>query len=666
MGSFADARAATSTARCGWWRWSVAAIAAAALPRASTRRRFPTGAGAAPSRLAFPLTYWNALGVALRARARARAALHAPAAPRRVGRACSAAAALPVARRRALLHVLARRHRRRGARRRRSTWCSRTRAGWPSRCSRSAIPTAIAVVVAYGADGLATAEYAAPGARRRGRRSSCSPARWARWCCGRSACRSSGACIARRASAAPRGARSLLGAAAAVARRGRRRGRRDAARERDRRPAARVLRDDSSSPSRADQRDRLTRGERQRARSRLARRPRRVRARAADRHRRRHLPAGVGARARRPAQRRRRALALPRDARRARAARAACCSPSRCSCRSASRCGAAARAGAPRARGLPRRGDGAAGPRGDRLGLGDARPVRLVLRRRGPRLRGARRRRAGAGRRPARRGVVAGLGCLLLAVAPASVALSQARARRRRRAPSRPATARPRSTTRSTASTRSTSRPEPFELLGYCNLRAGRASSRSGAMRVGARRATRTTGSTPTASPSRRRSTARTRARWRRWPRGSTRATCARATSPRRCGAAAPGGGPGRRARADPVPVTRQASSRLERRMIRPPLSRREAQEQHRERGEAGERQLESPLLAAGSTWRVGLDVGLSRRDGARAGTLLAARPSSSARARPASRQHAGAGVVGWPLSGTAPRDAWSLPRRSR
>ena len=110
--------------------------------------------------------------------------------------------------------------------------------------------------------------------------------------------------------------------------------------------------------------------------------------------------------------------------------------------------------------------------RRDRLGLGDAGAVRVVRRLLRDRVRGARRRRAGPGPRPARRACSPGLGCLLLAVTPATVALSQSRLDAATRAfkDDDCSTA---VDARSAASPLLRIRPEPFELLGYCDLRAG-------------------------------------------------------------------------------------------------------------------------------------------------------------------------------------------------
>ena len=140
--------------------------------------------------------------------------------------------------------------------------------------------------------------------------------------------------------------------------------------------------------------------------------------RAAARRGCRDLPAVLGARPRRSAGAgRRRPLALLRDAGGARLARPRCCSDrARCAAR---RGGATAR-GPERhgARRLPGCRLALLAPRGGRLGLGDARAVRLVLRRRGRRR--SRRPRRARGRclaGPAR-AVLAGLACLPLAITP--------------------------------------------------------------------------------------------------------------------------------------------------------------------------------------------------------------------------------------------------------
>jgi O-antigen ligase len=94
----------------------------------------------------------------------------------------------------------------------------------------------------------------------------------------------------------------------------------------------------------------------------------------------------------------------------------------------------------------------------------------------------------GGGRDPARLArVVAGLACLLLAATPVSVALSQGRLERAGRA------FRAGDCTQATAAALDSlhtlsARPEPFELLGYCDLRAGQRRLALDAMRAAGRR----------------------------------------------------------------------------------------------------------------------------------------------------------------------------------
>ena len=112
----------------------------------------------------------------------------------------------------------------------------------------------------------------------------------------------------------------------------------------------------------------------------LARRARRVQGRPAARLGRGDLPADLGARAEEPVQGRRRPLALLRGPVRAGLAGDAVPRP-RAGDAVRLRARPPPRAGAARLRGLRRRRRGAAAARGDRLGLGDAGAVRVVLRR---------------------------------------------------------------------------------------------------------------------------------------------------------------------------------------------------------------------------------------------------------------------------------------------
>ena len=132
------------------------------------------------------------------------------------------------------------------------------------------------------------------------------------------------------------------------------------------------------------------------------------------------------------------------------------------------------RPGAACVRRLHRRGRDAAAARGDRLGL-ESRPGLFVWFFGASGVVLASRRGRPAASPPRLTRVVAGLACLGLAVTPALVLQSQGALDRKASAPSRPATARRRSTPRSTASTRCRSaRAEPFEILGDCDARAHR------------------------------------------------------------------------------------------------------------------------------------------------------------------------------------------------
>ena len=514
MGSFARRRgdldvalAAVAAVLCG--------IAAIALATRLAPDALPIARGTEPSRLAFPLTYWNAAGVAFALGLVL--ALHVSAGGRRAGwvRALRRGR-VAGRRRRALLHVLARRRRRRGARRGDlpSRW--RTRAGWSPRWSRSASRPRSPWAWPTTPTSSPPRTTPTPGARRRGPRSSCSAC-----ALGAAVLRAAAlplerrllaVRVARRLGAASCSARlaTVLAAVAVAALT-------TPLAERARRPPPRVRRDDvrhlharSARPAHARQRERPDRE--------LAHRLGCVRAGAGAWHRRRHVPPRVAARAQCGRLNLVDAHSLYLETMAgARAAGASCCSPSRCSSRWASRsAGCAARSATRYAAFAGRRG-GAPGPRGDRLGLGDAGAVRLVRGLRRHRLRPAALRGRPRPGRPARRGSSPGWAASLLAVTPATVALSQSRARRARRAPSAPATAPRRSTTRSAASPMLNIRPEPFELIGYCDLRAGQRRAGRPGDGVGADRATRTTGSTPTAWRSRRPSTATTRGRWRRW-----------------------------------------------------------------------------------------------------------------------------------------------------
>ena len=153
--------------------------------------------------------------------------------------------------------------------------------------------------------------------------------------------------------------------------------------------------------------------------------------------------------------------------------------------------------------------------------------------------------------------LLAGLACLLLALTPVTVAFSQLRLNRSVEAFERGDCATRDRRGARTASTRCSVQAEAFEVLGWCDARAGQleAGGRRDARRPRARPAT--TGSTPTGSPSPRRSRARTRRR----ERGARAAAQpARAAGPQaRRAACAPSSRerrralsrPGRRSRAD-------------------------------------------------------------------------------------------------------------------
>ena len=393
MGSFAT-RAGNLDRVLGWVALVIAAVAVAALITRLYPVTFPTGAGKSPARLEFPVTYWNALGVfcaigsvlALHCTAGARQ----PAAVRVL-----AAGALPVlattlyftfsrggivAAAIGVVAYVALAHPRR----------------LPVALLASAIPTFVAVRVAYGADGLATEEYA----RFTGQAADVTLA-VAACALGAMALRALGLLADRRLDRGPSEPPHAADGAG-----GRRRGRVPRRRRRGRRgrraePPGGPLGRGVHGRHHPEQRRRARppgRGARQRPRRALARGLGRLPRRAADRHGRGHVPARVGPRAPDPAERHGRPFPLRRGARRARPAGPGL--PARRPRGSAGRRGApAVRAGAARARRLPGRGSRAARPRGARLGLGDARPVRLVLRRGGRRVRGARRARAGHGRR---------------------------------------------------------------------------------------------------------------------------------------------------------------------------------------------------------------------------------------------------------------------------
>ena len=151
--------AATSTALLRWVALVVGALAAAALLTRLYPGTFPTGVGPRPVAARLPAHLLERARRVLRHRHDARAALHG----RRALRARGARARRRRAARRrhgAVLHVLARRHRRRRHRRARLRACSPIRAACPSRCSPPALPVFLAVRAAYGAEGLATAEFA--------------------------------------------------------------------------------------------------------------------------------------------------------------------------------------------------------------------------------------------------------------------------------------------------------------------------------------------------------------------------------------------------------------------------------------------------------------------------------------------------------------------------
>ena len=320
-------------------------------PRALAPDALPISAGAEPSRLAFPFTYWNAAGVGFALGLVLALHVSAGGQPRLVG-ARARRGRVAGRRRRPLLHVLARRPRRRGARR-----GALRRAGALAPAGHHA-----------GRDrhpdgdrrgrGLRRRRPRHRRLRRRRERGDADDARRARLRARRGGAAGGGAAArapaARRARLAPPTRRSiLLGASAAVLAAVAVAAVATPLVERDRRPPPRVHRDElhhlHARPARpADA------GQRQRADRELAHRPGRVRARAGDGDGRRHLPPRVAARAQRAVQPDGRALALSRDAGRARASRGSCCSPSRCSSRSASRSrGCAARSATPTPRSSP-------------------------------------------------------------------------------------------------------------------------------------------------------------------------------------------------------------------------------------------------------------------------------------------------------------------------
>ena len=392
-----------------------------------------------------------------------------------------AAALLRADRGDALPDVLARRDLGAAGRRSCSTCCWPSRAGCSPALPAAGIPAAIAVKVAYGAELLARADYdtsaaaASQGARRR--RSSCSRARWPRRRCGPPRCRWTGGSsaieIERGQQALPAARRCPAGSCwrcwSARWPRTRRGGSRDA---RATFSEGRYM-DYSSRPAHAAD----VRG-RQRADRQLARRAgRRSSASRCTGTGAGHVPAHLGPRAAAAAgEGQRRPLAVPGDAvgagrRRARAAaRRARDDPGRrpaCGCGGPERHahGAFVAAGAMLALHA-----------GDRLGLGDAGAVRVAVRR-GRRRAGLARGRgwASSGRTPR---IVAALAVLVLAITPALFACSQPpldRAVERVRAS---ATAGRRSTRRWTATERFGTRPEPWQVLGYCDARLGQFDAR--------------------------------------------------------------------------------------------------------------------------------------------------------------------------------------------
>jgi O-antigen ligase len=151
-------------------RWTAAAFTAIAIAGLVTRllpATFPIAGGVLPERVAFPLTYWNAMGIACALGVVLTLHLTASGAEPRAVRVVAAAAltpaavtlyftfsrgaiwALPVG---LVLYVLLAQPR-----------------GLLTALPAAALPAAIAVKVAYGADLLATAGYAAPGAASQGR-----------------------------------------------------------------------------------------------------------------------------------------------------------------------------------------------------------------------------------------------------------------------------------------------------------------------------------------------------------------------------------------------------------------------------------------------------------------------------------------------------------------
>ena len=135
-------------------------------------------------------------------------------------------------------------------------------------------------------------------------------------------------------------------------------------------------------------------------------------------------------------------------------------------------------------------GGGAADPRDGRLGLGDARALRLVLRRRRAVLIAAPA--AARGRAPEPRRLtrlLAGLALLLVAVTPVTVAVSQARLNRSVERVRATATARPRPNAALGSLDALSSQAEAFEVLGWCDARAGqqRARGRRDAQRAAPR-----------------------------------------------------------------------------------------------------------------------------------------------------------------------------------
>ena len=298
-------------------RWTAAAFAAIALAGLLTRLlpdTFPISSGFLPERVSFPLTYWNAMGIACAlgallalhlTRERSRAACRAGA--RRRARSPPIAVTLYLTFSRGaiwvlpiglVLYVLLAQPR-----------------GLLTALPAAAIPAAIAVKVAYGAELLARADYdssAAAPARAATSRWSCSPVRAGR----------RGAAGRRAAAGQAAGARSSSRREARLAARRRRRARRCSSARRAGRRAAPDLRRPRRRSARA-----ATWSTRPICATRLTSAVDNgridnwrvaldgVRRAAAARHRRRHLPAHLGPRPPGAAgEGQRRPLALPGDA----------------------------------------------------------------------------------------------------------------------------------------------------------------------------------------------------------------------------------------------------------------------------------------------------------------------------------------------------------------